>query len=157
MNKTEFTIEPGKQDLWITRWFDAPRSQVYKAHTDPEAIPQWWGPAYLSTTVELLEPRTGGRWRYAQRDPQGNNHVFHGVFHHVAEDRIVQTFEYGGAPSHVQLETLTLEEVGSRTKLTAHSVFQSVEARDAMVRAGMEGGFNEGMERLTDLLNQREN
>lgn len=153
MNKTEFLIEPGKQELFITRWFDAPRELVFKAHTDPQAIPEWWGPAYLITTVEKLEPRAGGEWRFVQQDPQGNLHAFHGVYHEVRfPQRIVQTFEYEGAPGHVQLETLTLEEIGGRTKLTAHSVFQSVEARDGMVEAGMEGGFNEGMERLTAYL-----
>jgi hypothetical protein len=47
---------------------------------------------------------------------------------------------------------MTLEEIDGRTKMTAHSVFQSVEARDGMVSAGMEGGFNEGMQRLDKLL-----
>lgn len=148
MNKTEFFIEPGKQDLSIVRWFDVRRALVFKAHTDPQAIPLWWGPGYLSTTVELLEPRAGGRWRYVQQNPQGQVFAFYGVFHHVAEDRIVQTFEFDGAAGHVQLETMTLEEVGGRTKMTAHSVFQSVEARDGMVASGMEGGFDEGMGRL---------
>jgi uncharacterized protein YndB with AHSA1/START domain len=152
MNKTEFTIEPGKQELFITRTFDAPRALIFKAHTDPRMIPQWWGPGYLTTIIELLEPKAGGRWRFVQRDPQGNNHGFHGVFHHVSPERIVQTFEYEGAPGHVQLETMTLEEIDGRTKMTVHSVFQSVEARDAMVGAGMEGGFNEGMQRLDRLL-----
>ena len=152
MNKTEFIIEPGKQELFITRWFDAPRVLVFKAHTDPQSIPQWWGPGYLSTTVEALEPKAGGRWRFVQRDPQGNSFAFYGVFHYVSQGRIVQTFEFEGAPGHVQLETMTLEEINGRTKMTAHSVFQSVEARDGMVSAGMEGGFNEGMERLDKLL-----
>lgn len=152
MNKTKFTIEPGKQELFITRWFDAPRKLVFKAYTDPQAIPQWWGPGYLSTIIEALEPKTGGRWRFVQQDPQGNRYVFHGVFHQVSEERIVQTFEFEGAAGHVQLETMTLEEIDGRTRMTAHSVFQSVEARDGMVNAGMEGGFNEGMERLDRLL-----
>jgi uncharacterized protein YndB with AHSA1/START domain len=155
MNKSQFTIEPGKQELTITRVINAPVEAVFKAHLDPVAIPQWWGPGYLETTVELLEARTGGRWHFVQREPQGNVHAFYGVYHEVtAPHRIVQTFEYGGYPGHVQLETLTLEDIGGKTKLTAHSVFQSVEARDGMVSAGMEGGFEEGMERLTALLSK---
>ncbi len=152
MNKSVFTIEPGKQELSVTRWLDAPRALVFKAHTDPAAIPQWWGPAVLVTTVELLEPKVGGRWRYVQLDPQGNVHTFHGVFHQVSEERIVQTFEYEGAAGHVLLETLILEEIGGKTKLTAHSVFQTQEARDDMVGSGMQRGFEEGMGRLEKLL-----
>ncbi len=44
MNKTVVVAEPGKQDLTITRIFDAPRELVFKAYTDPSLIPQWWGP-----------------------------------------------------------------------------------------------------------------
>ena len=155
MNKSVFTIEPGKQELTITRVINAPVEQVFKAHLDPAAIPQWWGPGYLETTVELLEARAGGRWRFVQRDPQGNVFAFYGVYHEVtAPNRIVQTFEFGGWPGLVQLETLTLEDLGGQTKFIAHSVFQSVEARDGMVSAGMEGGFEEGMGRLEVLLGQ---
>ena len=28
----------------MTRVFDAPRELMFKAHTDPKLIPQWWGP-----------------------------------------------------------------------------------------------------------------
>ena len=34
-NKTIITAKPGKQELFITREFDAPRELVFKAHTDP--------------------------------------------------------------------------------------------------------------------------
>ena len=149
---TEFVIEPGRHDLSATRFFDAPAAFVLKAHLDPEAIRRWWGPARFETTVETLEPRAGGRWRFVQRDTAGGTYAFHGVFHEVSAHRLVQTFEFEGAPGHVLLETLTLEETGGKTKLTAHSVFQSVAARDGMVGGGMQGGYNEGLDRLDTLL-----
>lgn len=40
-NKTTVTAEPGKQELFITREFDAPRELVYKAHVDPILFVQW--------------------------------------------------------------------------------------------------------------------
>jgi hypothetical protein len=47
---------------------------------------------------------------------------------------------------------LTLEELGSRTRVRIHSVFQSVEARDAMIEGGMAEGINSGYQRLDELL-----
>jgi len=47
MGETEFVIEPGRQDIVIKRVFDAPREVVFKALTDPNLIPNWWGPARL--------------------------------------------------------------------------------------------------------------
>ena len=43
-NKTTITAEPGKQELFITREFDAPRELVFKAYTDAEIYAQWLGP-----------------------------------------------------------------------------------------------------------------
>jgi hypothetical protein len=49
-NETKITSVPGKQEIIIEREFDAPRELVFKACTDPQLIPQWWGPRYLSTS-----------------------------------------------------------------------------------------------------------
>ena len=54
--------------------------------------------------------------------------------------------------SEVALETLTFEERNGKTLARTNSVFQSVEARDGMVQAGMEYGVKEGYERLDELL-----
>ena len=100
-----------------------------------------------------MDLRPGGRWRYVQRDPQGNEHTFHGVYHDIAApERLVFTFEYEGVPGHVVLETLTLEELDGKTRLTDQSVFQSVADRDGMVQSGMESGATEMMDRLEELL-----
>ena len=151
--KTIITVEPGKQELFITREFDAPRELVFKAHTDPDLYVQWLGPHGYEMTLEEFEPVSGGKWKFIHKDKDGNAYGFHGTFHEVSLERSIQTFEFDGAPGHVSLETLTLEELpNGRTKLTAHSVYQSVADRDAMVEAGMERGVNEGYERLDEIL-----
>jgi uncharacterized protein YndB with AHSA1/START domain len=128
MTKMNLIAEPGKQEIIMTRVFDAPRELVFKAHTDPNLVPQWWGPRRLTTTVDRMEAKMGGIWRFVQHDADSNEYAFHDVFHEVASpERLVQTFEFEGMPGHVLLETMTLEEFEGRTKLTARSVFQSVE------------------------------
>lgn len=152
-NRTLVTVEPGKQEIVITREFDAPRDLVFRAYTDPKAIPQWWGPRYLTTTVDKMEVRPGGQWRYCQRDAQGNEFNFHGVYHSVESPaRIVSTFEFEGAPGSVSLETLTLEEDDGRTKLRSQAVFQSVAERDATVASGMEEGVYDTYDRFNEIL-----
>lgn len=151
MGRTEFVIEPGRQDIVTERVFDAPRGAVFRAMTDPGLIPRWWGPAGYTVRVERAEIATGGSWRYLTSGEDGE-FTFHGVFHEVtAPERIVQTFEYEDAPGHVCLETATLEEVGGSTRYRAVTVFPSVEDRDAMVADGMEEGSAEGLDRLADL------
>jgi uncharacterized protein YndB with AHSA1/START domain len=154
-NKTAITVEPGKQELFITREFDAPRELVYKAHIDPDLYVQWLGPRGYEMVLETFEPHNGGRYRYIHKDNDGNEFGFHGVFHEIAEDLLIQTFEFEGLPErgHVILDTMRLEELpGNRTRATIQSVYQSVSDRDGMVQSGMERGVNEGYERLDELL-----
>jgi uncharacterized protein YndB with AHSA1/START domain len=154
MSKTELSVEPGKQEILMTRTFDAPRDLVFKTTLDPKLIPQWWGPRYLTTTVDEMEVRRGGRWRYVQRDPEGHEHAFRGVYHDIVpSDRVVCTFEYEGVPGHVLLQTIKFEDApGGKTRLSMQSVFQSVADRDGMVESGMETGARDMMDRLTELL-----
>jgi uncharacterized protein YndB with AHSA1/START domain len=153
---TNILAEPGKQEILITREFDAPREFVFKACTDPKLIPQWWGPRYLSTEVDKMDVRPGGQWRFLNRDAEGNEYAFHGVYHEVlAPERIIDTFEFEGLPEtgHVTLETMKLEALpGGRTRFTVQSVFQSVADRDGMLQGGMEEGVNDTYDRLAELL-----
>jgi uncharacterized protein YndB with AHSA1/START domain len=150
---TRIDASPGLPFIDMTREFAAPLELVYRAHTDPELLAQWIGPRRLTTRVDRFDVRDGGTWRFVQRDADGSEYAFHGVFHgDPSPAGIVQTFEFEGAPGHVSLDALTLEGRDGRTTLRVHSVFQTVEARDAMVAAGMETGVQEGYERLDELI-----
>lgn len=59
MTVSNVTAEPGKQEFVITGVFDAPRDRVFEAYTDPDLIPQWWGPEGLATTVDKKDFRPG--------------------------------------------------------------------------------------------------
>jgi uncharacterized protein YndB with AHSA1/START domain len=153
MSKTQITAAPGIPQITVTREFDAPRDLVFRAHTDPQLLPQWLGPRDLTLTVDRYDARDAGTWRYVHTDAQGNEYGFHGIFHGTpTPDGIVQTFEYEGAPGHVKLDTTTLEPRDGRTLVRTVSVFQSVEDRDAMIAADMERGTRDSGDRLEELL-----
>lgn len=153
MSRTTIDAPAGAPFIDVTREFDAPRDLVWKAWTEPELIKQWLGPAKYEMVIDEWNVRDGGRWRFVHRGEDGTEHGFHGVFHGIpSPDSFTQTFEYEGAPGHVSLDRLVLEERDGRTIARTHSAFQSVEARDAMIENGMEGGMNEGFDRLDGLL-----
>jgi uncharacterized protein YndB with AHSA1/START domain len=153
MGTTQITAEPGVPFIDFTREFDAPRDVLFRAHTEPELLAQWLGPRNLTMIVDRYDVRDGGSWRYIHRDADGAEYGFHGVFHGTpSPDGMVQTFEFEGAPGHVSLDSVKFEERDGRTVLRGHSVFQSVEARDAMVQSGMERGLSEGYDRLDELI-----
>lgn len=153
-NDTRLHVDPDVPLIRIVREFDAPPAKVFRAHTDPDLFVQWQGPDALDgSTVVTWDCRTGGEWRYVST--MGDEEfAFHGCFHEVRENEcIVQTFTFEGFPDGVSLERLDLEDLGDgRTRLTATSLVDSFEARDAMVASGMESGVVEGYRRLDTLL-----
>ena len=155
MSTTQVTAEPGSPFIDITREFDAPRELVFRAHLEPDLVRQWLGGGDYEMVIDRWEAKDGGAWRYLHRDAEGNEYGFHGVFHGAPTvDNLVQTFEFEGAPGHVSLDAMTLEERDGRTIARIHTTFQSVEARDATVQAGMVDGMNAGYAKLDALLEQ---
>lgn len=137
-----------------TREFDFPVAEVFRAHAEPELIVQWLGPRGMKMEMDHYDFRSGGSYRYLHTGPDGNAYEFRGIFHTVRENEFaLQTFEFGGYPDIVSLEFMRFEDLGSgRCRLSGHSVYPSMEARDGMASSGMEQGMSEGYERLDELL-----
>lgn len=150
---TEITCDPDVPLVRIVREFDAPKEQVFRAHTDPALIVQWLGPRDLEMSIDHFDCRTGGSYRYLHRRGD-EEYGFRGCFHEVRPNElIVQTFTFEGMPDGVALEKLRLEDLpGGRCRLTATSLVDSFGDRDAFVASGMETGVVEGYERLDALL-----
>lgn len=153
MPKRNLVAEPNQQSIVATCIFNAPPELVFKTMTDPELIPEWWGPRSITTTVDKMEPWSGGSWRFIVRSKSGGEWAFHGVYHSIeAPLRNIFTYEYEGEPGKVTLETNIYEEYEGGTKLTTISAFQSIEDRDNMMAGDMQEGDRESMERLEELL-----
>jgi uncharacterized protein YndB with AHSA1/START domain len=150
-NHSEITT-PAEREIRIERVFDADRERVFAAFTDPELIPQWWGTRTDTTTVEEMDVKPGGRWKYICSGPDSDD-VFSGVYREVTPpENLVYTFEFGGMPGHVIVEHVSFEDLGGRTRVVTLSQFHTPEERDGMLASGMEGGLNETYERLDELL-----
>ena len=152
-HQTEITADPDVPLVRITREFDAPPEKVFRAHTDPELVVQWLGPRRHEMRIDHYDCRTGGSYRYVHVS-EGNEFGFHGSFHEVRpSELIIQTFTFEGSPDDVALERLVLEDLGEgRTRLTATSLVDSFEGRNAFLTSGMEDGVRESYERLDELL-----
>ena len=157
-NQTKIMVEPGKQELFIIREFEAPRALVFKAFSDKKLLEDWLGCKQMKVKYEKFEPRTGGSYRYISTMENGMSFGFHGVCHDFSPpERIIQTFEFEGLPEtgHVVMETTKFEDLSpGRTRVTVQSVFQSVSDRDGMVAAGMEHGVTDAHHRLDEMIEE---
>lgn len=84
-------------------------------------IPHWWGPRYLTTQIDALDLKPGGKWRFLQYDEKGNEFAFNGIYKEViSPERIVYTFEFEPMPGHIIVSTVLFEDENGKTKLTGH-------------------------------------
>src|SRR5215216_693841 len=134
MAKATFTIKRQEMKVVMGRGLDAPRELVFKAFTVPHFIRQWSGPRMLTTTVDKMYVRPVGVWRYVQRDHEGNECAFNGVYREIVPpERLSYTFEFEAVPGHVSIQTATFEGLDGKTKVTSTAVYYTVEDLDWMV------------------------
>jgi uncharacterized protein YndB with AHSA1/START domain len=154
----EITL-PTDGQVMARRSFKAPRSLVYRAHTEPELLRRWMG-GYPGWTMPVCEmdAREGGNYRWRWRnDEDGKEFGFHGTFEEVKPDAHLRYREFfdpgtfGGDMGNGAMITLDLVEEDGITTLTALMDYGTKEARDAALSTGMTDGMEvsyQGLDRL---------
>jgi uncharacterized protein YndB with AHSA1/START domain len=155
--RTTTITTPSDAEVRIERLFDAPPALVWEAYTDPELLCEWLGPRRLKMTVQEMDVRSGGSYRYTHESDEDGPFVFYGEFRAVEPPRLlVQSFDFEGNDLGPSLDRVEFEAVGAeQTRLVVTATFASIEARDSMLQSGMEKGVNEGYEKLDELLADR--
>jgi uncharacterized protein YndB with AHSA1/START domain len=146
----------GERAIVMSRVFDAPRRLVFDAFSRPEHVKRWLlGPPGWSMPVCEIDLRVGGRYRYVWRkDSDGTEMGMGGVYREVVvSERIVATevFDQAWYPGEA-VGTLVLVEDGGKTTVTQTMLYASREARDGVLKSGMERGVVASYDRLADLL-----
>jgi uncharacterized protein YndB with AHSA1/START domain len=150
--KTKVFAENGKHDVLITREFDLPVELVFKAYANADIVEQW-----MELKVLKLESKKHGSYQFEKTDDKGNV-VFkaNGVIHEFSPNhKIKRTFEMENAPFGVQLEILEFEKLTADTsKLSIHSIYESIELRDQLLKLPFAQGLNWAHNRLQEVLNK---
>lgn len=149
-----FVEVQGDRAIVIARTFRAPAHIVFDAWTRAELVKRWWAPE--SRRVEIVDcqadVRPGGKYRYLLRK-DGRDFAFSGTYTEVApHTRLVYTQIFEPFPGGEAIITVTFEEHGGKTRLVAHEVYPSKEARDGALASGMEQGMRETMNQLDQLV-----
>ena len=139
-------VEHVDRELFLSRDFQAPRELVWDAMTRPEHVARWWGPRGFTSTIETMDFRVNGLWKFVMHGPDGtdypNEHVFLEI---VPHEKIVM--DHGGRrEGGTQVRstaTWTFETIaGGKTRVKLRMVFPTPEHRDTVVReyGAIEGG-----------------
>jgi uncharacterized protein YndB with AHSA1/START domain len=153
------TLEPeAARSIVLVRLIDAPREVVFEAFTTPQHLTHWWGPQGFSITTHAFEFCPGGVWRLTMHGPDGRDYANRIVFDVVEPPaRIVSHHApEGGDEAGAHQMRITLEAVGSQTRLEWRNIFPSVAERDRIVREyGAEEGLTQTVGRLAQYLAER--
>ncbi len=127
-----------ERELILQREFDAPRTLVWKAWTDPQHIGQWWGPKGFTITTIEMDVRPGGSWRYIMHAPDGTNYDNRITYRELlAPERMV--YDHGSDKDDDPdqfLVTVTFDQRGEKTYLTMRMLFQTIEQREQTAAFG---------------------
>ncbi len=151
------TIYSEGGDLVFERTFAAPRDLVWRAFTDPELIPRWWGRHGTTTTVVEMDVRPGGRWRYVNSAPDREDVAFFGEYLSIdppSEYRWTFMFDVDGAGPQGGPETYRFVEADGRTTVTSIGHLGTPEIVDGALATGMVAGAIELWDRLEALLRE---
>jgi uncharacterized protein YndB with AHSA1/START domain len=154
---SEARVPTGEPVIEITRLLDAPRELVWQCLTDPQHLAHWWGPNGFSITTHSHAARKGGRWDFIMHGPDGTDYDNLIVYSEVARpERLVYEHGEPGGEAHFHAVITLTEEGKNRTRITLHSRFPSIEARDQVIRefGAVEGG-KQTLDRLGAYLEQQ--
>jgi len=156
-NETTTIVAEGAE-LVVERFLDAPRELVWKAMTSRDYVAQWWGRRGTTTKVVELDLQPGGRWRYVAQTSDGGEAPFTGEHLEVVPpERIVRTVIFDVPPFNSgppAVETLTLEDVGGKTKVHSSTRFPAEEVLNGALAQGMTEGTIEEYDRLAQVLSE---
>jgi uncharacterized protein YndB with AHSA1/START domain len=136
----------------ITREFDAPRAEVFRAWTDPETLAAWYGPEQAEIPPDRvhIDLRVGGRYELTMLLPGGREFtVVHEIVELVEPEVLVLRSEpmpeMGmSEPAFLRVE---LHEHGTGTRMTLRDGPYPAPGRD-----GAEAGWTAATAELADLL-----
>lgn len=138
-----------KPSLTIKRRFNASAEKVFAAWTDPEKVKRWMGPGEVKVLSAENDPRSGGRYRWLMKSPDGQEHDVGGVYREfIPNEKLVFTWTWKSTPERDLLVTITFRSDGNGTIMTlTHEQFFDEEARDRH-----QNGWNGAMDKLDKYL-----
>jgi len=158
-NKTHVTKDLKQKSIVVSRQFDAPVEQVWRAYTNQELLDKWWGPAPWRAETKKLNFTPGGYWLYAMVGPE-NERQWGRMNYFTIEE--YESFEFEDAfcdengkvnnELPVSRGEITFSKSGNGTRVDFKMIYPSESDLEKITEMGFEEGMSIGLDQLERLL-----
>jgi uncharacterized protein YndB with AHSA1/START domain len=128
-----------EREIVLSRVIDAPRELVFDAWTDRRHLTQWFGPKDFSVTTHEIDLRTGGKWRFDMRAPDGTLYPNRIDFLEIRKPELL-VFDHGTDQDddpHRFRVTITFDvQSDGKTVITLRQLHPSKARRDTAIGFG---------------------
>jgi uncharacterized protein YndB with AHSA1/START domain len=160
--QTEIKKDSANKKLVVTREFDAPLEQVWKAWTESEILDQWWAPKPWKARTKKMDFREGGTWLYCMEGPNGEKMWSRADFTTIVPQKLYEgddafcdengtiNNDIPGMHWHAEFSSTS-----SGTKVKVEITFKSEADMEKIIEMGFKEGFTAAHENLDELLEKQ--
>jgi uncharacterized protein YndB with AHSA1/START domain len=148
--------EFGQASVTINRLIAAPVALMWKVWTEPGHLAAWWGPRGFTNPVCTIDLKVGGEMRITMLAPDGAEFPAEAVFEEIVPNQKLVFSMAAVSPEGVlqlrSLTTVTMRDEGGKTRLIIQADANGFIPEAVQMLAGMNEGWNQSIDKLTDLL-----
>ena len=156
-NKTQVIKDLKEKSILVTREFNAPLVNVWRAYTESELLDQWWGPAPWRAETKLMNFIVGGFWLYAMVAPDNQKHwgrMNYIAINHLKNFEVEDGFCDEDGNMNPALPVSKGHNVFTETANGTRVAFRMIYPTEADIQKIVEMGFEEGISICLDQLEE---
>ena len=127
------------REIALARVIDAPRDIVFSAWTDPNHLPNWFGPAGFKVETKQIDISVGGLWRFDMIAPEGQCWPSRMQFLRIERPTLIE-FDHGSDidddPARFRTTVTFEEQSDGKTVITLRQLHPTKAQRDAGIGFG---------------------
>ncbi len=160
-NKTKVVKDFKEKSILISREFNTPLKNVWRAYTESELLDQWWAPNPWRAETKSMNFSVGGFWLYAMVGPENEKHL--GRMNYLAID-LHKSFTiedvFCDADGNVNKElpaskgSIHFTETSNGTLVEFKMNYPTEADLQTIIEMGFEQGITMCMDQLDNLFNQ---
>ncbi len=135
--------------LRTTKTIKFPVNLVWMVWSNPEFIAKWWGPQGFTNTIQSMDFKEGGEWKFTMHGPDGKNYPNRSIYKEIIH---LQKIVFEHFNPHF-IATIIFEPKGDETFIDWSLLFDSVEMYEIVTTVHKaEEGQRENFHRLEEYL-----